>query len=118
MLLAACYFIETISNRFVDAITYTGSNGGISASGYYNASTPFTGAMAAALVYRDNHVDNGHWSVSGAVTDVLIEGNSMVNTMPWNNFTIKQGLLQNKTAGKTTARIFLRGNEGMVMPTP
>jgi hypothetical protein len=72
--------------------------------------------MAAALVYRDNYVDNGRWTVSGAVTDVLIEGNAMVNTMPWNNFSIQQGLLPNKTVGNTIARIFLRDNEGMTMP--
>ena len=71
-----CYFIETLSNRVVDSITLAGSVGGLHASGYYNASTAFTGAMAAALVYRDNHVDNGQWSVNGAVTDVLIEGNT------------------------------------------
>lgn len=113
------YFIETLNNRIIDSISLTGEVAGLSAYGYYNASAKFNGTMAAALVYRNNHVDNGHWSVSGAATDVLIEGNAMVNTMPWNNFSIKQGLLPNKNATRavnTTARIFLRDNEGMVMP--
>jgi hypothetical protein len=85
-------------------------------TGFFNASAVFSGAMAAALVYRGNHVDNGQWDINGAVTDVLIEGNAMVNTMPWNNFSIREGLLPNKTASKTTARIFLKNNEGMDMP--
>jgi hypothetical protein len=112
-----CYFIETLSNRVTEGITYTGSNAGLTASGYFNASAPFTGAMAAALVYRGNYLDNGHWSVGGAVADVLIEGNTMVNTEPWNNFTIRQALFANHSAaGDRTARVYLRDNDGMTMP--
>ena len=37
----------------------------------------------------------------------------VVNTAPWNTFTIRQGMTPNKTAGNTTARIHLRNNEGM-----
>ena len=100
-----------------EGITYTGSNAGLTASGYFNASAPFTGAMAAALVYRGNYLDNGHWSVGGAVTDVLIEGNTMVHTEPWNSFTIRQALFANHSAaGDRTARVYLRDNDGMAMP--
>ena len=113
-----CYFIETLSNRVVESLTYTGSVAGLSASGYYNASKVFSGAMVAAIVYRGNVVDNGHWSVSGAVTDVLIEGNTMINTQPWNNFSVRQGLMPNNTAGNTTSRIFLRNNVGMPATPP
>ena len=108
-----CYFVETLSNRVIESLTYTGSVAGLSASGYFNASKAFSGAMVAAIVYRGNFLDNGHWSVSGAVQDVLIEGNTMINTQSWNNFTVRQGQMPNKTAGNTTSRIFLRNNVGM-----
>jgi hypothetical protein len=108
-----CYFIETISNTITEAITYSGSVSGISASGYYNHTSPFTGAMAAALVYRSNHVDNGKWTVNGAVTDVLIEGNTMQNTQPWNNFSIRLAKLPNGSGVDRAERIFLRNNLGM-----
>jgi hypothetical protein len=108
-----CYFIETTANKIMEALTYTGTNGGFSASGYYNGSTPFAGPMAVALVYRGNMMDNGVWKVSGAVEDVLIEGNTMANTAPWNGFSVVQGSFPNGTVANTTRRIFLRNNQGM-----
>ena len=51
--------------------------------------------------------------VNGAVTDVLIEGNQMENTQPWNNFTIRQAKAANGSGVDRTARIFLRNNQGM-----
>ena len=112
-----CYFVETLHNRITEGLTLAGSNGGFSLRGYFNASSPFKGAMAAGMVYRDNFADNGRWLISGAVEDVLIEGNAMVNTDTWNLFAITQGKLPNGTEGNTTRRVFLRSNTGFAAPS-
>eukprot|EP00040_Diaphanoeca_grandis_P005094 m.31359 g.31359 ORF g.31359 m.31359 type:complete len:780 (+) comp16447_c0_seq1:96-2435(+) len=107
-----CYFVETLDNNIVEGLNYDGGVGSFSTSGYYNKSAAFSGGMAVALVYRGNSVDNGAWSVQGAVTDVVIEGNTMTNTADWNQFTVTEGKNPDGSSANTTFRIFVRGNTG------
>ena len=103
------YFIETHHNR-VEQVPYYGASG-ININGKYNASSDFTGPLVVSSVWRGNHVDNGAWSIDGAVSDVLIEGNTMtncehslqvdVNCKPWHRCN-------------QTRRIALRSNTGLV----
>jgi len=97
-----CYFVETLHNRVLEGVTYDGSVGGFAVSGYYNASQPFTGAMAAAIVYRGNVGDNSAFSLNDAVTDVLYEDNALTNSDT--GLTIR---------GNTSQRVFLRNNNDL-----
>ena len=102
------YFIETHHNH-VEQVPYYGSPG-ININGKYNASADFTGPLVAASVWRGNHIDNGAWGIDGAVSDLLIEGNTMtncehgvqvdVNCRPWHRCN-------------QTHRIALRSNSGL-----
>lgn len=98
-----CYFVETLNNRILEGLDYTGSTARFLVSGYHNASLSFTGAMAAAIVYRGNQGDNSAFALQDAVTDALYEGNTLTNSdAP--GFTV---------IGNASERVFLRGNRGL-----
>ena len=103
--LIPCFFVEHVDNSVVEGNNYAGTaSGGFALSGFYNGSSPYyTGPMATAVTYRGNLVDNGEWTVSGAVADVLIEGNSMLDS---------DGALVIRTPNQTS-RLFARNNQGL-----
>jgi hypothetical protein len=122
-MLIPSYFIETFDNHIVEGMSYDGSVSGFRTSGYYNRSVGFDGASVAAVVYRNNTVDNGVWVIQGAVTDVIVEGNTMVNSQQCDTSTntcapaglqVTNGQQPNgSTAVNTTFRIFRRNNVGL-----
>lgn len=96
-------FVEHLDNTIAEGNNYGGGVGGFTLSGFYNASSvDYTGAMATAITYRGNTADNGFWTVEGAVEDVLIEGNTMVDS--------DAGLVMK---GNQTFRVFTRNNVGL-----
>ena len=121
-----CYFIETFRNHVSDR-RLQGSPGGFNALGFYNASKDFDGPMAVGLVYRDNVVDDGTWRIAGAVSDVILEGNKMINSQQCgtggpgpcdggccDGLQIANGKQPDGSANVTTVfRVLLRNNSGL-----
>lgn len=89
--------------------------------------------MVAAVVYRGNSVDDGVWAVSGAATDVLIENNTMTNSLQCSTtghgggycptaccqgFRVRNGKQPDGATNVTTVfRVTLRNNVGMAAGT-
>ena len=103
--LIPCHFIEHIDNSVLEGNNYGGGgNAGFTLSGVYNSSSIYyTGPTATAITYRGNVVDNAAWSIIGAVADVLIEGNSMLDSDT--KLTIRNP--------NVTQRLFQRNNVGL-----
>ena len=72
-------FIETHNNHVSEQAYY--GTPGVSINGKYNASSDVTGPLLVACVWRGNTVDNGAWAIDGAVSDILIEGNALTNSV-------------------------------------
>ena len=98
------YFIEVLSNRVVVGSVYGGGNGGFRLSGSHNASSPYSGPMAAAIVLRNNSGDNSFFIISDAVSDTIVEGNTLLDS---------DDKLQRTNASTNPVRIHVGHNHGL-----
>ena len=108
------YFIEVLDNRVLEGNVYGGGTGGFSVRGMYNGTSPFSGAMAAAIVLRNNSGDNSHFIVSNAVSDIIIEANTLVSSD-------EPGLQLTNASGTGPTRVFIGENNkglGSAVRTP
>ena len=101
---------------------YVGASSGIHIAGFYNATADFNGPMAVGLVYRGNTVDDGVYSIQGAVSDVLYEGNVLTNGRQCNTQTgactdglqVMNGRQPDGATNITTVfRVHLNNNTGL-----
>lgn len=99
------YFIEVLNNVIEEGNVYGGGTGGFVVRGAYNGSSPFSGAMAAAVVLRNNTGDNAYFQVNDAVSDAVVEDNKLVNS--------DEGLQLNNKTGRSPERIFVGQNHGL-----
>ena len=126
------YFIEVLSNRVVEGNVYGGGTGGFRVFGSHNASSPYSGPMAAAIVLRNNSGkllssllyvcilpvsrpelgvcagfatgDNSFFIISDAVSDIIVEGNTLLDS---------DDKLQRTNTSTNPVRIHVGRNHGL-----
>ena len=99
------YFIEVLDNVILEGNVYGGGTGGFVVSGAFNSSSPYSGAMAAAVVLRNNSGSNAYFQINDAVSDVIVEGNSLIDS--------DTGLQLHNQSGTNPMRVFIGSNLGL-----
>jgi hypothetical protein len=72
--------------------------------GAHNGSSPYPGAMAAAIVLRNNSGDNSEFTIGNAVSDTIVEGNALIDS--------DEGLQMINTSTNPT-RVYQSHNRGL-----
>ena len=99
------YFIEVLDNIISEGNVYGGGTGGFVVRGAFNSSSPYSGAMAAAVVLRNNSGNNAYFQINDAVSDVIVEGNALIDS--------DTGLQLHNQSGSKPARVFIGSNVGL-----
>lgn len=99
------YFIEVLDNAILEGNVYGGGTGGFIVSGAFNSSSPYSGAMAAAIVLRNNSANNAYFQINDAVSDVIVEGNSLIDS--------DTGMQFHNQSGAKPMRVHIGNNVGL-----
>jgi hypothetical protein len=99
------YFIEVLDNVIMEGNVYGGGTGGFVVSGAFNGSSPYSGAMAAAIVLRNNSGNNAYFQINDAASDIIVEGNALIDS--------DSGLQLHNQSGAAPTRVYVGSNVGL-----